>query len=116
MSDRHSLEALSAEDFRDNVGSCFRLSSTSQESDAAVSVELELAEVSAPEGGSPATSRAPFSLLFRGPLTPIMPQAIYPLKHDKLGLLELFIVPIGPEEPAAPGQAPTAIRYEAVFG
>jgi hypothetical protein len=45
-----------------------------------------------------------------------MPQAIYPLKHDKLGMLELFIVPVGPEEPAAPGQSPAAMRYEVVFG
>ena len=116
MSDSHSLEALSAEDFRVNVGSGFWLSVASQEGGSAVSVELELAEVSQPAGGASGAFRAPFSLLFRGPLTPVMPQAIYPLKHDKLGMLELFIVPIGPEEPAATGQAPAAMRYEVVFG
>jgi hypothetical protein len=44
-----------------------------------------------------------------------MPQSIYRLENEQLGALELFIVPIGPA-PAAAGQAPTAMRYEVVFG
>lgn len=87
-----------------------------REDGSAASVELELAEVREPAGAASGAFRAPFSLLFRGPITPVMPQAIYPLKHEKLGMLELFIVPIGPEEPAAPGQSPAAMRYEVVFG
>lgn len=31
------------------------------------------------------------------------------------GTLELFIVPVGPNEPE-PGAAPSAMRYESVFG
>jgi hypothetical protein len=116
VSDQYSLESLSAEDFRVHVGSGFRLSGASREAGAAVSLELELAAVSKPAVGAAAAFRAPFSLVFHGPLTPVMPQAIYPLTHDKLGLLELFMVPIGPAAPAASEQSPTAMRYEVVFG
>jgi hypothetical protein len=113
--DRHSLEALSAADFRGNVGSLFRLSVTSPESGLTVLAELELAEVNGPAGAASGAFRAPFSLVFRGPLTPTLPQAIYPLNHDKLGTLELFLVPVGPEK-TVPPQASSRMRYEAVFG
>jgi hypothetical protein len=52
--------------------------------------------------------RQAFSLLFRGPAKPILPQAIYPLENAGLGRLEIFLVPLGPD---AEGGA----RYEAVF-
>ena len=48
-----------------------------------------------------------FSLLFRGPLEPFFPQRIYHLKHESLGSLELFLVPIGPDG--------KGMQYEAVF-
>jgi len=51
--------------------------------------------------------REPFSLLFRGPKETIMPQRIYALEQETLGRVEIFLVPIGPDEI---GQ-----RYEAVF-
>jgi hypothetical protein len=113
--DHHSLEALSAADFRGYVGSLFRLGLTSPENGFTASAELELAEVNGPVGVASSAFRAPFSLMFRGPLTSVLPQAIYPLNHDKLGTLELFLVPVGPEEAAEPQQA-SAMRYEAVFG
>lgn len=50
----------------------------------------------------------PFSLLFsRTPGAPI-PQATYSLAHPELGVLDIFIVPIGPDETGRQ-------RYEAVF-
>jgi hypothetical protein len=49
----------------------------------------------------------PFSLVLRGPRTPVLPQAIYPLRHPRLGLIELFLVPVG--------QDAQATRYEALF-
>ena len=58
-------------------------------------------------GGSPFGREQPFSLLFRGPLRPLLPQQITTLEHDTLGVLEIFIVPVGPDEY---GQ-----RYEAIF-
>ena len=35
-----------------------------------------------------------FSLLFHGPSDRILPQGTYPLAHDVLGGIDLFIVPI----------------------
>jgi hypothetical protein len=49
----------------------------------------------------------PFALLFRVEKGPTLPQKIYPLEHDRLGLLDLFLVPVGPDE--------VGMRYEAVF-
>jgi hypothetical protein len=48
-----------------------------------------------------------FSLLFRGDRNYVFPQQIFPLKHDAIGELELFLVPVGRDE--------TGTFYEAVF-
>ncbi len=75
-------------------------------------IELDLAEISAarPAVAQAAAThgrRAPFSLFFRGPMQPTMPQRIYTLEHPELGRFDLFLVPIGPDG--------TGMRYEAVF-
>lgn len=49
----------------------------------------------------------PFSALFRGPRNGVLPQRIYQVEHDRLGTLEIFLVPIGPDA--------QGMRYEAVF-
>jgi hypothetical protein len=60
-------------------------------------------------GVSPAEGlRAPFSIIFRGPAEPTLPQGVHRVRHDAIGSFELFLVPI---EPDADGP-----RYEAVFG
>jgi hypothetical protein len=51
--------------------------------------------------------RTPFSLVFRGPLQPVMPQRTYRIEHADLGELDIFLVPIGRD--------PQGVRYEAVF-
>lgn len=51
--------------------------------------------------------RAPFSLVWKAPKTWFFPQGVYPLEHSELGLLELFMVPIGEEE--------DGFLYETVF-
>jgi hypothetical protein len=48
-----------------------------------------------------------FSLVFRGPAAPLLPQKIYPFSHPEMGEFELFIVPIGPDQ--------EGLCYEAVF-
>lgn len=48
-----------------------------------------------------------FSLFFRGPLTPFFQQATYSLQHEKLGPLDMFLVPLGPDG--------DRMQYEAVF-
>ena len=49
--------------------------------------------------------REPFALFFRSAGPPI--QRIYPVTHEKLGTLEIFLVPIGENE--------DGLLYEAVF-
>jgi len=80
--------------------------------DAERALDVELIEVV--PYGSRATKpsgagggREPFSILFRGPATPVVPQRIYRIAHDRFGMLELFLVPIGPDA--------HGMRYEAVF-
>lgn len=55
-----------------------------------------------PEGG-----RRPFTLTFRGPADPPLPQATYQLDHESLGSHGIFLVPIARGEDGS--------SYEAVF-
>jgi hypothetical protein len=48
-----------------------------------------------------------FSLVFRGPVEPLLPQRTYRVVHDELAEMDIFIVPIGRDEAGA--------RYEAIF-
>jgi hypothetical protein len=80
--------------------------------DDSTSLPMALIEVAplpdhAPGKGASQPSRAPFSLVFRGPKEPVLPQRIYRFEHEHLGDLEIFIVPIGPDD--------EGMRYEAVF-
>lgn len=54
-----------------------------------------------------APRRAPFSMFFAGPASPILPQAIYTLRAPGVTFEKLFVVPIG--------QDGEATEYEAVF-
>jgi hypothetical protein len=79
---------------------------------SAAIMELDLAEISeasaaVAEAAAAHGRRTPFSLLFRGPLQPVMPQRMYTLEHPELGRFDLFLVPIGPDA--------TGMQYEAVF-
>lgn len=95
-----ALQSLTIDTFAKRIGDRFALQ---LRPDAAL--ELELIEAN-PLGARPG-GRAPFSILFRGPLAQVLPQSIYPLGHETLGRLELFIVPIGPRD--------GGMVYEAIF-
>jgi hypothetical protein len=95
------LDKLTRGDFGPLLGSSFRL-----EADGA-SLELKLIAADAAGASRSGTPRQPFSLLFHGPHAPLLAQQIYPLEHTALGLLEIFLVPIGPDDQ---GQ-----RYQAIF-
>ena len=69
-------------------------------------LKLVLAEAVEAKGGRPG-NRAPFSLIFRGPAEPLLPQATYNIEHPRLGPLDIFIVPIGKDE--------HGVRYQAIF-
>ena len=73
------------------------------------SVEFELVEAKslAPGGGGPGRPE-PFTLLFRGPAEPALPQAIRRLEHPTLGDLDVFLVPVGRDGSGG-------VLYEAIF-
>jgi hypothetical protein len=92
--------------FEGRVGESFELSVADG---PAMRTELvEAVETTEPGGTGPAGQhRTQFSLVFRGPLEPALPQATYGLEHAELGHLDLFLVPIGPDG--------AGMRYQAVF-
>ncbi|HZR02424.1 MAG TPA: hypothetical protein VFA81_04525 [Burkholderiales bacterium] len=94
-----NLDAVTAESF---AGLSDRLFSASN-------VALELVDVDKPRADKSRRSgvREPFALLFRGPREPLLAQRIHRLENSELGALDIFLVPIGPDDI---GQ-----RYEAVF-
>ena len=96
------MRALTLDDFTPHVGSRFRL----QADEGDLEMELSAAEAGGVED-APRGARPPFSLTFRGPPGPILPQRIYRLEHDGMGELEIFLVPIGAD--------PEGVTYEAVF-
>lgn len=93
------LESLTADSFAPHVGSVFRVGEDR--------IEMKLVSVERRTSPFPAKSREPFSLLFLAPPDTRLPQSIYPMEHEVMGRLEIFIVPVGPgyDKP----------HYEAVF-
>jgi hypothetical protein len=98
------LESLTSAHFLEHVGSTFQF-----HYDAERSMPVELLDVVIHRlgGGTALGRRESFSLLFRGPTSFRVPQRIYTLEHAVLGSLEIFLVPIGPDD--------QGMRYEAVF-
>ena len=90
-------QSVVASTFAEHLNSNFRLHHQP------ATTELELVEVS--DGST--DGHVNFSLLFRGPLQPLLPQRIYPLEHDRLGRFDLFIVPVRRDA--------NGLYYEAVF-
>lgn len=74
--------------------------------DPEVKLDLKLISVT-PLSAASSYRRQPYSLLFVGPLAPLLPQAIYPLKNESMGELEIFLVPLGPQG--------KTLLYEAIF-
>lgn len=96
------LDTLKVTSFEPHVGSSFTV-----RPQGADPLSFKLIEASA-AGGDPSPKREPFSLLFVGPGEPVLEQAIYPVEHEDLGELQLFMVPLGPD-----GDGGT--RYEVIF-
>jgi hypothetical protein len=93
------LTSLSAADFREHLGSQFELPDGPFQS--------ELVEVNDLEGSG--GLREPFSLIFRGPSDQTLPQGTHRVEHKRLGSLEIFLVPVGPDDDG------DGMLYEAVF-
>ncbi len=97
-------DSLTLETFVPHIGTTFDLALNPEET-----IHLRLYEVK-PLGHGVPGGREPFALLFHHPHLPknaYLPQSTYPLNHPALGLLELFLVPLGPDA--------QGMRYEAIF-
>jgi hypothetical protein len=71
-------------------------------------VDLTLTEAThKPARPFPGMLREPFSLIFRSSSPVVLPQRIYPFRHETMGKFEMFIVPIARD--------PAGIVYQAVF-
>ncbi len=96
------IERLTREAFEKHLNRGFRIGSER------ATVEAELIECRKLRSGEVEEgNREPFSVLFRGPMEPVLPQRIYRVEGDGMGPMELFLVPIGPDK--------MGMRYEAVF-
>ncbi|QUH30320.1 DUF6916 family protein [Vallitalea guaymasensis] len=91
------LSTLSKIDFDTHINTTFNLSKED------TLVDLELIETR-----DCSTSKIEsFSLLFKGPVDTLYPQDTYSLDHEKMGELNILIVPVDKNE--------KGIYYEAIF-
>ena len=87
------LDRISAQDFRNHLGSALTVTAPSGES-----CELKIFAVRDLEKEPrPGTLRAAFAVEFAGPAGLTMPQQIYSVRHADLGDAEIFIVPLAPD-------------------
>jgi hypothetical protein len=96
------LETINAADFLPNLNNEFRIYF-----DPALPSPAELIEVSEINSSSTDGGRKSFSIVFRGAKEKVWPQGMYKIEHPRLGELQLFLVPIGPDN--------EGMCYEAVF-
>jgi hypothetical protein len=97
------LKTVTHEDFAACLNQTFTI-----DDEAQGAVEIELVEVECQGNVAlEAQGRPRFSILFLGAPEPLLAQGIYRLRHSQLGVMELFLVPVGPDQ--------KGMRYEAVF-
>lgn len=98
------LEKLQSADFLPYLNQEFRI-----QWEGIAPIVLELVEVKELGPARRPGDRKPFTLFFLGPVSQqYLVQATYRLEHAQMGALDLFIVPLGPEQ--------GRMRYQAVFG
>jgi len=97
------LDKLASIDFAPFLSQTFRI-----RLDGIEPVDLELVSMTEAGETSLPETRNPFSLLFLGPVSSqYLLQHTYSLEHVEMGVLELFLVPLGPQD--------GRMRYEAIF-
>lgn len=97
------MDYLTIDDFADKAGQAFKLT--------AGEAVLDLTLTSVTPGrhkAPPGAPRAPFSLFFDGTTGRLCPQDTYTLKHETMGALDIFLVPIAANQDGT-------YRYQAVF-
>jgi hypothetical protein len=102
------LDTVTHETFESLIGQKFTLFTPDQAQHQFELTDVEQLPIPRRRSRAAADSRrAPFSIFFIG--EPLLPQAIYPIRHDALSSepLNIFIVPLG--------KAEGGYEYEAVF-
>jgi hypothetical protein len=94
-----SLDKFNAKIFSEQLRTKFKLNGS-----FAPPIVFELEEI---KEGDPSPKIELFSLFFRGPAAPQLPQQIYCLEHDKLGSFEIFLTAVASDA--------AGILYESVF-
>lgn len=93
------LETLTQESFSEQLNTKFRVHVGDSNS-----VDIELTEVSP---GRQTPRQEQFSILFRGPGDAFFVQGNYKIEHEKMGVFDLFLVPVAKDD--------KGFYYEAVF-
>ena len=99
MASSPDIATLSIDDFEPHLNAIFEMNSPRG------MVPLTLAKTES--AGQAQREGGAFSLLFVAPAGAFLPQAIYPVQHPALGIMEIFLVPVGP--------VPGGNGYHAVF-
>jgi len=98
-----NLETLTADDFKAQVGEPFRMRLSEDQW-----LDLVLLEVHTHTYAPPAAQkRRGFSVLFESNRPGAAPQGTYVLANEKMGTMDVFIVPVGPRK--------GGMSYEVVF-
>ena len=92
------IDAFTEAMFAENLNTTFYVR------DASNQIELKLVETTSI---STMPHNIQFSIVFQGPPETILQQKIYKLDHERLGELDLFLVPIAKND--------AGFQYEAVF-
>ena len=100
-----NLDQLTSADFRPYLDQPFAIHYGGDEPLAAALARVTDLGPAPERPGAPA--RAPFAVILRGPYQPVLPQRIYRVEHESLGAIEIFIVPVGPDQ--------QGMCYEAIF-
>jgi hypothetical protein len=97
---------LVSETFAPHVGETFEVDPAEGPPFEAVLSSCDLTPYGSHEQQRKDLGRVPFSLVFHAQHTEAVPQQISSLRHPDLGELDLFLVPLGPDD--------RGMRYEAV--
>ena len=85
--------------FADCLGNTFRIRASEEKEETVTLIEVKKLGNSGP--------REQFSVLFRGGQGDYLRQKTYRMEHEGLGRMELFLVPLGPDD--------QGMLYQAVF-
>jgi len=100
-----TLDQVTREDFAQCLGQPFQIECDERAVEVELSAVTGLGFKSADDGEQ--GKRESFTLMFHAPKQSRLPQRTYRLSHPRLGALEMFLVPIGPDQ--------KGMRLEAVF-